>query len=203
MPDQLTAFFVVHHLRGPHSDRIGRHLDRIEYRGVIVLRLIDAGRDWPHPHWLGRERTHQITRISLFAEPARVIVPRENDRHSVMNVRHQLVGIRRDDCKSADPLARGRVLPIFPDTGNTERCPVFHAYGCFAFWPLIAFHSKKPSTGTMQRRLRYASRNVGRSHTVSHLAFMGLRPPVGSLHQYGISPLQAEMAARALYEEAA
>src|SRR6266404_9693003 len=27
------------------------------------------------------------------------------------------------------------------------------AYGCFAFWPLIAFHSKKPSTGTMQRRL--------------------------------------------------
>jgi hypothetical protein len=26
------------------------------------------------------------------------------------------------------------------------------AYGCFAFCPLIAFHSKKPSTGTMQRR---------------------------------------------------
>jgi hypothetical protein len=25
------------------------------------------------------------------------------------------------------------------------------AYGCFALWPLIAFHSKKPSTGTMQR----------------------------------------------------
>src|ERR1700755_486033 len=62
------------------------------------------------------------------------------------------------------------------------------AYGCFAFWPLIAFHSKKPSTGTMQRRLRYASRKVGRSRTVSHLALMGLRPPVGSLHQYGIRP---------------
>src|SRR6266576_7040869 len=59
------------------------------------------------------------------------------------------------------------------------------AYGCFAFWPLIAFHSKKPSTGTMQRRLQYASRNVGRSRTVSHLALMGLRPPFGSLHQYG------------------
>jgi len=26
---------------------------------------------------------------------------------------------------------------------------------------LIAFHSKNPSTGMMQRRLRYASRNVG------------------------------------------
>src|SRR5262249_13364915 len=31
--------------------------------------------------------------------------------------------------------------------------------------PLIAFHSKKPSTGTMQRRMRYASRKVGRSRT--------------------------------------
>src|SRR5947207_13064945 len=62
------------------------------------------------------------------------------------------------------------------------------AYGCFAFCPLIAFHSKKPSTGTMQRRLRYASRKLGRSRTVSHFALMGLRPPVGSVHQYGMRP---------------
>src|SRR6266699_6176003 len=62
------------------------------------------------------------------------------------------------------------------------------AYGCFAFGPLIALHSKKPSTGTIQRRLRYASRNVGRSRTVSHLALIGLRPPVGSWHQYGVRP---------------
>src|SRR5437660_11344731 len=62
------------------------------------------------------------------------------------------------------------------------------AYGCFAFCTLIAFHSKKPSTGTMQRRLRYASRNVGRFGTVSYFALIGLRPPVGSLHQYGIRP---------------
>src|SRR5207249_11704568 len=48
--------------------------------------------------------------------------------------------------------------------------------------------SKKPSTGTMQRRLRYASRNVGRFGTVSYFALIGLRPPVGSLHQYGIRP---------------
>ena len=31
----------------------------------------------------------------------------------------------------------------------------------FALCP-IAFHSKNPPTGTMQRRLRYASRNVGK-----------------------------------------
>src|ERR1700746_3910955 len=56
------------------------------------------------------------------------------------------------------------------------------AYGCFAFWALIAFHLKKPSTGTIQRRRRYASRNVGRSRTVSHFALMGLRPPFVSEH---------------------
>ena len=28
------------------------------------------------------------------------------------------------------------------------------AYGCLALWPLMAFHSKKPSTGRMHRRLR-------------------------------------------------
>ena len=32
------------------------------------------------------------------------------------------------------------------------------------------------------------SMNVGRSRTVSHLALIGLPPPDGSLHQYGISP---------------
>src|SRR5438552_18095971 len=62
------------------------------------------------------------------------------------------------------------------------------AYGCFAFCPLIALHSKKPSTGTMERRLRYAARKLGRSRTVSHFALMGLRPPVGSVHQYGMGP---------------
>src|SRR5256885_6895192 len=62
------------------------------------------------------------------------------------------------------------------------------AYGCFAFWPLIAFHSKKPSTGTMHRRRRYASRNVGSVATVSAFALIGLRPPFGSLHQYGMRP---------------
>src|SRR3954471_18260562 len=75
-----------------------------------------------------------------------------------------------------------------PEIPNGEPSFMAIAKGCFAFWPLIAFHSKKPSTGTMQRRLRYASRNVGRSRTVSHLALIGLRPPVASLHQYGIRP---------------
>src|SRR6516164_11079913 len=62
------------------------------------------------------------------------------------------------------------------------------AYGCFAFWPFIAFHSKTPSTGRTHRRLRYASRNEGSVLTVSHVALIGLRPPLRSSHQYGIRP---------------
>src|SRR5262249_47989742 len=76
-------------------------------------------------------------------------------------------------------------MPAIP---NGEQSFIAMAYGCFDFCPLIAFHSKKPSTGTIQRRLRYASRNVGRFRTVSYFALIGLRPPVGSLHQYGIRP---------------
>ena len=51
MPDQLThlsASSIIPEV--PPSGRIGRHLDRIEYRRVIVLRLIDAARNLPHPH---------------------------------------------------------------------------------------------------------------------------------------------------------
>ena len=68
-----------------------------------------------------------------------------------------------------------------------ERSCIATAYGCFTFAPLIAIHSKKPSIGTMQRRLRYASRNIGSRSTVSALALIG--GGFGfSLHQYGMSP---------------
>jgi hypothetical protein len=53
---------------------------------------------------------------------------------------------------------------------------------------LDGLHLKKPSTGRMQRLFRYASRNIGSRATVSALALIGLRLPVGSLHQCGISP---------------
>jgi hypothetical protein len=39
-----------------------------------------------------------------------------------------------------------------PAIPNGEPSFIAIAKGCFAFCPLIAFHSKKPSTGTMQRR---------------------------------------------------
>jgi len=71
MPDQLThlsASSIIPEV--PPSGRIGRHLDRIEYRRVIILGLVNPRRDRPNPHELGRERTHQVARVGLFAEPA-------------------------------------------------------------------------------------------------------------------------------------
>src|SRR6202040_3389980 len=67
-----------------------------------------------------------------------------------------------------------------PAIPNGEPSFIAIAKGCFAFCPLIAFHSKKPCTGTMQRRARYASRNVGKFRTVSHFVLIGLRPPLAS-----------------------
>src|SRR5829696_2336677 len=54
-----------------------------------------------------------------------------------------------------------------PARPNGDRSCMSMAYGCFTFEPLIAIHSKKPSIGTMHRRLRYASRNNGSRSTVS------------------------------------
>src|SRR3954452_16125048 len=74
-----------------------------------------------------------------------------------------------------------------PARPNGDRSCMAMAYGCFTFAPLIAIHSKKPSIGRMQRRLRYASRNIGSRSTVSALALIG--GGFGfSLHQYGMSP---------------
>src|ERR1700740_1904911 len=86
--------------------------------------------------------------------------------------------------KSPNPFARSRLLPVLPDAGDAERRAILHSdrIRLLRRLTLDAFHSKKPSTGTMQRRLRYASRNVGKSCTVSNLALIGLRPPFGSLH---------------------
>ena len=41
--------------------------DRLDDRGIVILRLVDARGDRPHPHGFGGERPHQVTRIGLFA----------------------------------------------------------------------------------------------------------------------------------------
>src|SRR3954466_948378 len=99
-----------------------------------------------------------------------------------MDVRDQLIGVRRDNCKRAYPLARSWVFPVFPKAAETKRPTILHGdcVGLFGFLPLDCHPSKNPSTGMMQRLDRYASRNVGRVCTVSQFALIGFRPPCGS-----------------------
>jgi hypothetical protein len=71
-------------------------------------------------------------------------------------------------------------MPAIP---NGEPSFMAMASGCLTLCPLVAFHLKNPSTGRMRRHFRYASRNVDSRATASAFALIGLRPPVGSLHQ--------------------
>ena len=49
-----------------------------------------------------------------------------------------------------------RIFPVLPKAANAERLAVLHGDGIrlLGLLPLMAFHSKKPSTGRMQRRRR-------------------------------------------------
>ena len=56
----------------PYLSGTMRQLNRLYDRRVIVLRLVDAGRDRPHPHRASRERAHQVAGIRLVTEPSPV-----------------------------------------------------------------------------------------------------------------------------------
>ena len=53
---------------------------------------------------------------------SRVSKSRQDRRHPVMNVGHQLVRVRGDDGKRTDPLARCGLFPILPYVGNAGEC---------------------------------------------------------------------------------
>jgi hypothetical protein len=78
-------------------------------------------RDRPHPHQVGPEGAHQVTRIGLLAQPARIVARRQNDGRAVVNVCDQLIGVGGDDGERPRPLARGRLLPVSPNPGEAGR----------------------------------------------------------------------------------
>ena len=69
---------------------------------------------------------HIPPRVWLLAQPARVIIRCQYDRHAVMDFGNESVGIGRDDRKGTHPFARRRLLPVLPDTGDSERRAVLH-----------------------------------------------------------------------------
>ena len=94
---------------------------------VIVLRLIDPNRDRPHPYRLGWEWSHQVSRVRLVAQPARVVTRCVDERHAIVNLGNQLIGVRRDDREGAHPFAGSRVLPILHNPPMPNGLPSFMA----------------------------------------------------------------------------
>src|SRR5262249_1431497 len=76
-----------------------------------------------------RERSHQIARIGLATKPTGVIGRCKDDRHAVMDVGHQLVGIGGDDSERPNPFARSGLFPVLPNAGDPEWRAVFHCDG--------------------------------------------------------------------------
>src|SRR5438094_6789875 len=92
--------------------------------------------------------------------------------------------------KRPNPFAGSGFFPVLPNAGDTEWRAIFHCdgVGLLCLLTLDRLPLKEAVYRHNERRLRYASRNVGRFGTVSYFELIGLRPPVGSLHQYGIRP---------------
>jgi hypothetical protein len=144
-----------------HSYMAGRggrgQFDRLDDRGIIVLRLVDPCRDRPHPHWLGREWPHQVMRIGFIAQPAHVICGREDERHTIVDTGHQFVGVSRNYREGAGPLACGRVFPVLPQSAKAKRAAILHgdSIGLLGFLSLdrLPFKEVHPPLCGRQRDL--------------------------------------------------
>jgi hypothetical protein len=133
-------------------------------------------------------RLHRVVRIGFVAQPSPVVDRRDDEWHSVMDVGDEFISVACDD--RAKSLPRCRVFQFYQMPPRPNGLPFFIpiAKGCLAFWPLIAFHSKMLSTGTM-RAARGKSREMsGGSAPSLGLGIDRFTAAFGVCLQYGISP---------------
>src|SRR5215813_5310075 len=105
---------------------VRRHFDRLDNRGIVILGLVDPRRNRPHPHRSGREWAHEVARVGLLTQPTSIVTGRQNERHPVVNLGHELVGVGGDDGERPNPFARSRLFPVLPNPGKPERRAVLH-----------------------------------------------------------------------------
>ena len=98
----------------------------------------------------------KVVRVGLDPKPAVEVLRPENDRHAVVDVGHKLVCLRRDDGEGpapTRPCSGPSSSPKCPRAQSLSRPSCRSHRAAWLFAPLMAFHSKKRSTGMMQRRL--------------------------------------------------
>jgi hypothetical protein len=83
-------------------------------QGVQQISVVVLRRVWP---------------VRIEGEPPAVVFWPEDCRHAVVNTPDKFVRRRGDDAEGSDPLAGGRVLPVFPKARETERRPILQGDG--------------------------------------------------------------------------
>lgn len=76
--------------------RLARRIEKSSFSGLFTR--VDIG----HIRRLGGKWPHQVMRVGLVAQPADVVAGRKDERHAVVDLGHQFVGVRRDDRERAD-----------------------------------------------------------------------------------------------------
>jgi len=91
---------------------------RSNIRRAPRMRLERNRRDRPHPHQLGRVWPHEVARVRLLTEPARVVVRRDDDRHVLVNVGDTAAARRAQRDATTVTGKRGpRLAPLAPRSG--------------------------------------------------------------------------------------
>jgi hypothetical protein len=118
----------------------------LHYSGIVVPRFIYAFRDGPHTRGARRKGSHQFARIGMITQPFSMIGPRLGSAGFGHDVIDQLIGVRRDDCESAYPLARSSVFPVLPNAAETKRPTILHGdcVRLFGFLPLDCHPFEEP-----------------------------------------------------------
>ena len=65
-------------------------------------------------------------RVRLVAEPTKIIGTSEDQWHAIMDLGDHLISVGSDDREGSHPLAGSRLLPILPNSAQSERITVLH-----------------------------------------------------------------------------
>src|ERR1043165_698944 len=137
---------------------------RIDALGRVILRTVDELADPIGQHLFCRVRSQQLHQllsiVAPWIKPQVVLALRDDDRHSLMDGLHQVVGVRGQDRAGFDGLLT--LFPALPQARQAKRPVAFQpdevgqlvTVGCLPFVEAISDNEAPPGTkSTTKRRL--------------------------------------------------
>ena len=105
-----------------HAADIAKVQEWLGHANIATARIYDHRKTRPEDSPLLRMEGDQG-----LERQAALCHRRKDQRHAIVDFGHQFVGIRRDHRECANPLARSRFFPIFPQPAKAKRTAVLHA----------------------------------------------------------------------------